>query len=224
MSTPHVHPRRALSLLLVDDTALIRQAVRDLLEPLPTVRLAGEAVDGEAGVKMALALRPDIVIMDVQMPKLNGIDATRRITEALPQTSVIGFSVQTDGRLIGQCLRQVRSPFSRKSERLTCRRSSRPSSEGTKPDERGRTICRDGMTSTDLTGLSCVAATPFFKIQHEAFSKPPICRWTVIVSITLLRYSEALAYVLLAFAVRWIAYHYLAIGLPFLLLFLSRSP
>ena len=96
MSTPHVHPRRALSLLLVDDTALIRQAVRDLLEPLPTVRLAGEAVDGEAGVKMALALRPDIVIMDVQMPKLNGIDATRRITEALPQTSVIGFSVQTD--------------------------------------------------------------------------------------------------------------------------------
>ncbi len=85
-----------MSLLLVDDTALIRQAVRDLLEPLPTVRLAGEAVDGETGVKMALALRPDIVIMDVQMPKLNGIDATRRITEALPRTSVIGFSVQTD--------------------------------------------------------------------------------------------------------------------------------
>ena len=77
------------------------------------------------------------------------------------------------------------------------------------------------MTSTDLTGLSCVAATPFFKIQHEAFSKPPICRWTVIVLITLLRYSEALAYVLLAFAVRWIADHYLAIGLPFLTFFIA---
>src|SRR5687768_9083675 len=96
MSGPHTRPERPMSLLIVDDTALIRQAVRDLLEPLPIVRLAGEAVDGESGVNMALALRPDIVIMDVQMPKLNGIDATRRITKALPQTSVIGFSVQTD--------------------------------------------------------------------------------------------------------------------------------
>ena len=88
-------PKRALKVLVVDDTALIRQAVRDLT-PLPAVKVAGEAGDGEAGVKMAFALRPDIVIMDVQMPKLNGIDATRRITEALPRTSVIGFSVQTD--------------------------------------------------------------------------------------------------------------------------------
>jgi DNA-binding NarL/FixJ family response regulator len=92
----HARPRQALKVLVVDDTALIRQAVRDLLTPLPTVKVAGEAGDGESGVKMTLALRPDIVIMDVQMPKVNGIDATRRIREALPQTSVIGFSVQTD--------------------------------------------------------------------------------------------------------------------------------
>ena len=49
------HPSRPLSLLLVDDTPLIRQAVRHLLEPLTTVRVAGEAADGESGVKMALA-------------------------------------------------------------------------------------------------------------------------------------------------------------------------
>ena len=83
-------PSRPLSLLLVDDTPLIRQEVRHLLEPLTTVRLAGEAADGESGVKMALALRPDIVIMDVQMPGLNSIDAliNRRITSNLPRTPV----------------------------------------------------------------------------------------------------------------------------------------
>ena len=89
-------PSRPLSLLLVDDTPLIREEVRNLLEPLTTVRVTGEAADGESGVKMALDLRPDIVIMDVQMPGLNGIDATRQIKEALPRTSVIGFSVQSD--------------------------------------------------------------------------------------------------------------------------------
>ena len=91
-----VQPSRPLSPLLVDDTPLIRQAVRHLLEPLTTVRVTGEAADGEAGVRMALALQPDIVIMDVQMPGLNGIDATRQIKKALPRTSVIGFSVQSD--------------------------------------------------------------------------------------------------------------------------------
>ena len=94
-----VQPSRPLSLLLVDDTPLIRQAVRNLLEPLTTVRVAGEAADGESGVKMALDLRPDIVIMDVQMPGLNGIDATRQIKKALPRTSVIGFSVQSDSAI-----------------------------------------------------------------------------------------------------------------------------
>ena len=92
-------PSRPLSLLLVDDTPLIREEVRNLLEPLTTVRVTGEAADGESGVRMALDLRPDIVIMDVQMPGLNGIDATRQIKKALPRTSVIGFSVQSDSAI-----------------------------------------------------------------------------------------------------------------------------
>ena len=91
--------RPPLTILLVDDTALIRQTVRDLLEPLPAVRLAGEAADGETAVKMAIDLQPDVVVMDVQMPGLNGIEATRQIKEALPRTSIIGFSIQSDATI-----------------------------------------------------------------------------------------------------------------------------
>lgn len=99
MSRQTYQSRRPLSILLVDDTALIRQTVRSMLEPLQTVRLAGEAADGETAVKMALNLQPDVVVMDVQMPGLNGIEATRQIKEALPRTSIIGFSIQSDATI-----------------------------------------------------------------------------------------------------------------------------
>lgn len=95
-SMDDVHGIGPLRVLVADDTDLVRQSVRSVLAQYPQVDLVGEAPDGLAAVEMALVLRPDVVVMDINMPRLNGVEATRRIKASLPNTSVIGFSVQHD--------------------------------------------------------------------------------------------------------------------------------
>ena len=68
--------------LLADDHRILRQGLRTLLEQEEDILIVGEADNGRESVKLASDLAPDVVIMDVAMPDLNGIDATRRITEA----------------------------------------------------------------------------------------------------------------------------------------------
>lgn len=83
-------------LLLVDDHAMLRQGLRNMLESYPDIEVVGEAKDGEEAVVEALRLRPTVILMDISLPKLNGIAATAQIKVRYPDAVVIGLSVQTD--------------------------------------------------------------------------------------------------------------------------------
>jgi CheY-like chemotaxis protein len=79
--------------LLVDDHAMVRQGLRSILETYPDLEVVAEASDGEEAVESAVSHDPDVVVMDINLPRLNGIDATRRIKSKAPKTVVIGLSV-----------------------------------------------------------------------------------------------------------------------------------
>lgn len=90
--------------LLVDDHAMVRQGLRSILETYPELEVVAEAADGIEAVESAISKQPDVVVMDINLPRLNGIDATRRIKKDAPATVVIGLSVhyssQTHAALI----------------------------------------------------------------------------------------------------------------------------
>jgi DNA-binding NarL/FixJ family response regulator len=78
--------------LIVDDQEPIRKALRDFLSVQPSFQLCGEAQDGNQALQMALELDPAVVLMDISMPGLDGLEATRRILKALPGTEVLIFT------------------------------------------------------------------------------------------------------------------------------------
>lgn len=85
----------AVRLLIADDHVALRRSVIRALESEAGMEVVGEAGDGGMAVELAKSLNPDIVIMDIVMPLVNGIDATRQIVQDCPHTQVIGFSVHT---------------------------------------------------------------------------------------------------------------------------------
>src|SRR5689334_9484531 len=86
------------SVLIVDDQALVRVGLRKVLEIEPDIEVVGEAGDGRRAVELAGQLHPEVVLMDIRMPVLDGIDATRRVLRAEPSTRVLiltTFGVET---------------------------------------------------------------------------------------------------------------------------------
>jgi len=101
---PEVRPGRRgagkIRVLLADDHKLLREGLARLFREQPDLELVGEAEDGRSAVELALETQPDVVIMDVAMPVLNGIEATRRIVAALPGARVIGLSMHQEEDMV----------------------------------------------------------------------------------------------------------------------------
>jgi DNA-binding NarL/FixJ family response regulator len=94
-----------IRILIADDHPLFRAGLRALLESIPDTEVAGEAATGEEAVEVALALVPDVVVMDINMPGLNGIDATRRIVDQSEDVKVLVMTMHDDDEAVFAAIR-----------------------------------------------------------------------------------------------------------------------
>jgi DNA-binding NarL/FixJ family response regulator len=94
-----------LRLLVVDDHAVVRRGVRALLESRPGWEVCGEAVDGQEAVRKAAELKPDIVVLDISLPGMNGLEATSRILEESPESEVLILTMHHSEELAQQVIK-----------------------------------------------------------------------------------------------------------------------
>jgi DNA-binding NarL/FixJ family response regulator len=93
-----------ISLLLVDDESLIRRGIKALLKLEPDLEVVGEAENGQIALNLVKSLQPDVVLMDIRMPIMDGVAATREICQQFPQTKVLVLTTFADEEYVGQAL------------------------------------------------------------------------------------------------------------------------
>jgi len=93
-----------IRVLIADDHSILREGIRSLLENESDMEVVGEAEDGHMAVSMACELEPDVILMDIVMPRLNGIEATRQIRKKLPNTQILVLSMHDNEEYIRQVL------------------------------------------------------------------------------------------------------------------------
>jgi two-component system, NarL family, response regulator NreC len=101
----------SIRIIIADDHKIVRNGLRSLIEKELDIEVIAEADNGRNAVRFALELAPDVVIMDIAMPDLNGIEATRQIIAALPGTKVIALSMHADKRYVMEMLKAGASGY-----------------------------------------------------------------------------------------------------------------
>ena len=96
---------KRIRILLADDHAVVRQGFKMILAAEADMEIVGEAANGREAVDLAEQLRPDVVVMDVSMPELNGIEATRRLASSVPHARVVALSMHKDSVYVREILR-----------------------------------------------------------------------------------------------------------------------
>jgi two-component system NarL family response regulator len=93
---------KTIRILIVDDMPQVRRELRTLLPLLDDIEIVGEAENGQSAIELAAALQPDAILIDVEMPILDGLEATRRIKQASPATRIIILSIHNDAAVRAQ--------------------------------------------------------------------------------------------------------------------------
>jgi DNA-binding NarL/FixJ family response regulator len=102
---------KTIRVLLADDHTIVRAGIRSLLEKMERVEVVGEAGDGREALKMVKTTRPNIVLMDIAMPSLNGLDATMRLRKEFPEVRVIILSMYANEEYVAQALKAGASGY-----------------------------------------------------------------------------------------------------------------
>jgi len=105
MAKPAQPTATKVKILIADDHAIVREGIRMILEAQPDFEVVGEAEDGDEAVRLARKLAPEVVVMDISMPKLNGVEATQAIREGLPGVHVLILTMHEEQSYLFQLLR-----------------------------------------------------------------------------------------------------------------------
>ncbi len=100
-----------INLLLVDDHQVVRTGLRMLLEGQPDMKIVGEADSGQQAIEKAIQLKPDVVVMDITLPDISGIEATRKLKEAMPDIAVVALTIHEDEQYFFEMLQSGASGY-----------------------------------------------------------------------------------------------------------------
>ncbi|MFC9626666.1 response regulator [Streptomyces sp. NPDC056930] len=144
----------AIRVLIVDDQMMVREGFSVLLNAMPGIEVVGEAVDGRQAIAQVAALRPDVVLMDIRMPELNGIEATREIIAADADAKVLVLTTFDLDEYVYQALRAGASGFLLKDA------SARQLADGVRVVAAGEALLAPTVTKRLINEFSKLAETP----------------------------------------------------------------